>query len=509
MSSSKRCVACLTLKPATREYYHSDGGDRLRPRCKACENARRTGKTIAPPVAEPALKVTQSARYLVTYAQNATPVHAGFWAALRVYAKETGAKLLVIPGRYHNPTSIWSQNAQHSDWWAPDLEEYLFAGRHSVGPNLTIYGDISIQPTAVRPLSGFEVFAGASSAVFGHPRLQLQTIATATRQPRLLFTTGAVTLPNYTDSKAGKRGDAHHVFGAAVIERAGKYFYTRQINAEDDGSFIDLDKRYTPDGVEQAPPALALVCGDIHVEKSEPAVLNATLYAEDSIASVLKPQKIIYHDVLDFEVRNHHTINSFTDRYHRAVGKRENIIENELKRVMTFLESTPKYAEPVVIASNHDEAFDRWLQNTDPRQDPINARLFHKMWAALLDDHANTGVFAPALETYAKLAGHTRTKFVRRNEEYRVADITCGFHGDKGLNGSRGSTQSMAKLGVKTISGHSHQPAILDGAYVTGVVAQLDHGYNLKPSGWLHCSAVVYPNGKRTLLIVIDGKWRL
>ena len=44
-------------------------------------------------------------RYLVTAAQNATPLHDGFWKALQIATTHYEAELLVIPLRYRNPTS--------------------------------------------------------------------------------------------------------------------------------------------------------------------------------------------------------------------------------------------------------------------------------------------------------------------------------------------------------------------------------------------------------------------
>jgi len=50
--------------------------------------------------------IPKSKRYLITGAQNATPVHKGFWSALCVAAKALDAEIIVIPLRYRNPTSL-------------------------------------------------------------------------------------------------------------------------------------------------------------------------------------------------------------------------------------------------------------------------------------------------------------------------------------------------------------------------------------------------------------------
>lgn len=503
---------------ALREERHT-GEPTLR-RTSVKPNVKRTsakpGKTPVPdqPIA---LSVNDSSsRYVITYAQNATPVHEGFLTSLQTYCDQNDATLLVIPGRYKNPTSIFSDKMEHDEWWDESLHPYLFAGRLVLNDNLAIFGDISIQPTATRPLTGFEVFVGKPSAVFGHPKLQLQTVATAQRRyPRLLTTTGACTMPNYTDSKAGKKGHAHHVIGACVIERGdGGLFHMRQIIALDDGSFIDLDREY--DGVmsRQAPRALALVCGDIHVDQSDEAVLGATLFGEDSIASMLRPEKIVLHDVLSFSTRNHHEINNFRSRYERANGDKPDSVREEVKRAVEFIDSIPAFAEAVVIASNHDEAFDRWLNTAEPKQDPVNAKFFHETWTGVLKFQDTTGEWIPAFEllysTMPRDAGLDydipTVKFVRRDESYKVADIYLNFHGDVGLNGSRGSAQTYAKLGIKTITGHSHAPSITDGNMVVGVTGNLDQGYNDLPSNWLNGSAIVYANGCRSLIMVLHGK---
>jgi hypothetical protein len=63
-----------------------------------------------------------------------------------------------------------------------------------------------------------------------------------------MYTTGACTLRNYINRKAGQVATFHHVFGALYVEVAedGKWF-VRQIMADDSGAFYDLDVYYTPD----------------------------------------------------------------------------------------------------------------------------------------------------------------------------------------------------------------------------------------------------------------------
>lgn len=487
--------------------------------CIACFNYKRRklyarmpeqeGRTEPPP--QPLrTKAPKSKTYVITYAQNATPVHPAFLASLLRYCEERKATLLVLPGRYKNPTSIFSQGMASEDWWDTALHPYLFAGRMNLGKNLTVYGDISIQPTADRPLTGFEAFTGVSSAIFGHPKLQLTTVATGHDYPRILTTTGAVTRPNYTNTKAGKKAGFHHILGATVVEQGENLFHLRQINALDDGSFIDLDREYTVDGSNEAKRALALYCGDIHDAHADAEVIDATFTAPSSIVNILRPEKIIYSDVLDFDARNHHTIGDFCDRYARARNERGDSVEEECRSAISFLDDlTPEDAEPVVIASNHDEAFDRWLNEANPKQDPLNAKFYHQMWLAKIDAYEEYSVWIPAFELFYAVHGKNRARFLARDEAYRIGGILVSCHGDEGPNGAIGTRLGFARMGAKTMIGHGHSPGILDGCMQVGVTGKRDQGYNNPMlSSWLNSHGVIYANKKRTLINVIAGSWR-
>ena len=356
-----------------------------------------------------------------------------------------------------------------------------------------------------------EVFTGKSSAIFGHPKIQLNTVATNSRKSRLMTTTGSITILNYTSSKAGKKAGAHHVFGATNVKLdKNDGVHIRQINADKEtGHFTDLNWIYTPTGKEPAPPAEALILGDVHANNVEETALEASF----EMIKELGCKRAIYHDLLDFDVRNHHTINDFRDRYERVVSPENNmdIVESELKETLRVLENTPECAEPVVVQANHDEAFDKWLDTANPKLDPINSLLYHKMWVAKLEEYNATGKWNTAFNLYYKMSGLDRAKFIDREENYSIMGIECGYHGDKGINGSRGSPNAYTKLGVKTVVGHRHTPSIRDGCYTVGVIGKLDQGYNDLPSSWAHANCVIYASGKRSLLFIQpdSGRWRI
>lgn len=455
-------------------------------------------------------------RFVITSAQNGTPVHAGFVKALETYCEHNSAELLCIPLRYKNPTSRWTDSQANEEIWAPEVARYMWNQRKKLNANLVLLGDIKVQPTAVSPLTGFEGLTHGESAILGHTKLQLLTVPTPqSRMPKILTTTGACTVRNYTDSRAGKLGEFHHTLGAAVVEMQGKKFHLRQINAaKDTGVFIDLGKWYGIDwmksGVDTAPPAEGIAFGDVHVDWTDPGVERAT-FGKGGILDVLKPKRIFWHDLLDgYAVNPHHLGNPFNAIAKRMTGK--HLIHDEVLRAIDYVRThTPAGVESVVVASNHDDFLRRWILSNDWRSDPANARFYLETAMAMFDGTkmGPGGAEYPSPFAYWLRKLLPEARVLGANESYALGDIEMGMHGDRGPNGARGSRKNLRRIGVKSIIGHSHSPGIDEGCYQTGTSTRLRLEYNSGPSSWLNTHCVVYANGKRSLINVIEGEWRL
>jgi len=103
-----------------------------------------------------------------------------------------------------------------------------------------------------------------------------------------------------------------------------------------------------------------------------------------------------------------------------------------------------------------------------------------------------------------------RITFLARDESFRIHGIELCLHGDRGLNGARGSAKSLSKIGAKIVIGHSHTPCIEKGAYQVGTSTRLNLEYNRDgPSSWLNTHCIIYKNGKRALINIINGRWRI
>lgn len=522
-STNKTCPKCK------RKTLRSDGktpGGKRRWSCREGSGDRRTCYTTTNPDApfrdqagneregdkNPQFRRALGGikRFVITSAQNATPIHDGFFGSLRTYCDFHDAELVVIPLRYKNPTSRWSQSQENSETWDPVLAPYLYNQRKKLNENLMLVGDVKTVPTATKPLSGFESITGSSSAIFGHTKLQMTTIATPSdRYPKILATTGAVTVKNYTDSKAGKKGEFHHALAAVVVEIVGKKFFIRHVNAMPDGTFIDLEYEYSPAGVADAGRALALVLGDTHRATMDKSVEHVTFHDKTGIVETLDPQQLVFHDLHDGVSTNHHTKKDPFAQVAKRVSLLHLVKEEVMEDVM-WLARVCQGRSGVLVASNHDDFLARWLREQDWRFDPDNSEFYLETALHLVKEiKAGNSTPHPFIYWVDKLKGNSPITCLKRDESFMLGGVELSLHGDQGPNGTRGSRENLRRIGVKSIVGHSHSPGIEEGCYQAGTSTPLRVDYNRGPSSWLQAHVVLYANGKRAILPIIDGKWRM
>jgi hypothetical protein len=463
-------------------------------------------------------KLRKATRFVITAAQNATPVHEEFFKSLLTYCRVNSAQLVVVPYRYRNPTSRWTEEQEGDDWWAPELEPYIYNRRYDIDRHLMLLGDIMTQPTAIRPLQGYEAISGKRSAIIAHPKLELLCVPTPqSRLPKIMTTTGAVTIRNYIPAKAGKKGEFHHTFGAAVVELEGGKFHLRQINAMNDGSFMEiaggsLTTEYRGDQVESGIPLEALNMGDTHEEFISPEVVSAT-FGRSGIVPTLKPKIHIWHDLHDFYRRNHHHRGDPFVGIAKQRGQMEDV-EQGLRQTFAFLDKhTPAGVLSVVVKSNHPNALARWVKESDWRSDPVNASFYLRTALAMTEAAKMTAIGYQTIDPFAYwgkqwLKAGERVRFLDEDESFLVKGIECTYHGHYGSNGARGSISGFGRIGVKTIIGHGHSPGIRDGVYQNGTSTPLRLEYNKGPGSWLNTHTGIYRNGKRVLFNMIDGEWR-
>lgn len=445
-------------------------------------------------------------RFIITWAQNNTPVHSGLLKNIESYADYIGADIHVIAGRYKNPTSMWSQTQQQEETWDKSLVPYLDANRHDIHKYVSILSDIKIQPTAVNPMTGLQALSGINSCIFGSPKVQMEMIPVLEHsKPKMMLTTGALTKKNYTDSKAGKKGEFHHTFGFVVVEiKDEDIFFVRQVTADDKtGSFSDLYFRVENGEVRKINQVEAIVLGDLHCGHHDDDVLKTTF----SFMRDISPKHVILHDVFDGDSISHHQMKDPFVQYGKEV-KGTNDLGKEIDEMMGVLDNFKEFKKVVIVRSNHDDFVDRWLKNEDWKKQPTfkNAPLYMDLSARLLRQYAKD---EEVMGVIPELIKEKFPNFITlgRSESYMVKNWELGQHGDIGSNGSRGSLMQFRQLNTKIVVGHYHSPGRKDGAIAVGTSTRLRVGYNKGASSWLQSHVIIHTDGRAQHINFINSEF--
>ena len=395
--------------------------------------------------------------YFFTYEQNETPLHENFYENILSYKKYLNAELGVILGRFKNPTSLFPERKNEN--WNERTRPYWSSTRHDIHPFLTVLADVKISPTAKYPLTSKQGLSQGKSVIVGHPKLHLKTEPTLNGYAnKIVLTTGAITMPNYTDSERGKIAENSHKFGFVIVEiRDEKIFHIRQVEADKDGNFIDLIHEVKDQQISIVDYAEGLVCGDSHGNQVIPEIDKAN----DEICERFNIKKLVMHDVIDGESCNNHILKDPIQQYER-LQKGKHLIENELTELENWLEPKLKYGI-IIPAANHNDRFDRILQQ-DWRKDIPNSLFYFKYTTAVMEGKAEKGVVAYYL--HKKFGDKIIT--LSTQDSCIIGKYECALHGDHGTNGSRGSNTGFRNLDIPMIKAHDHSTYRADDLFGVG-----------------------------------------
>ena len=459
--------------------------------------------------------------YILTSAQNNTPVHTRLWDNLLAYAEARCARVMVARYAY-NVAAFAAREAKPGAApndryaFAPEIQPFVNDAHVAITPSLHWCGEINILPTAERPLTGFENYTGRASGIYPHAKQVMESIATppGTSGVKLNYTTGTVTLRNYIQRKAGLKAEPFHAYGALIaeVDESGRWF-VRQLRASEDGSFQDLDFYVDNGVVTRGVRVEAIQWGDTHVAQLDP-VVRATNWQPGGILDVLRPHYQFQHDVLDFEAQNHHDLKDPHAIYSKYIRGRADV-GRELKELAVFLR-TEQYrpsCQTIVVGSNHDAALLRWLREAEFRHDPQNARTFlalqYKVYTAMAEGRADFHLLRSLMY---EMGVPKDVQFLHDDDSFVICrpggGVECGLHGHAGINGSRGSPVQFAKLGRRVNTGHTHSASIIGDCFTAGTSSILRPAYARGPSSWTHSHIVTYRSGCRAIITLRDGFWR-
>jgi len=419
---------------------------------------------------------------LTSYIPN-SEIDTHFLKALRKYAEFTNATLRV---------PICKPNYVKDVDEELHIESLKFLGKN-VLPQETLKFNDNLFITDYResinvidPLSGMESIASSlGSMIIPYPRHRFKTIPRMLREghlPRALWCTGV-------------RMARHHKIGAIIIEvENDEIFHIRQITWNGRG-FFDLQYYVTPSSVKGGYSAVSISMGDDHAVFQNAEVMNQT----EKVIEYFRPKYIFRHDTFDACTVTHHTEGkSITKALINMSLEEEGIItSNSIQR---FCDLFP-FAKQFMVASNHPEHLDRYLDEARYKEDTKNHILALELaWKKA----SGFNVVEYLLKKYNKLQNVT---FLDRKKSIKVLGTEFGDHGDEGANGSRGTpVEKGIVYGGKCVTGHTHSPEIgVYSNFVNGTSTNLSLGYT-KDSGsssWLNTHTIQYKDGSLTHIHII------
>lgn len=458
--------------------------------------------------------------FVFTSAQANTILNDNFWASLMALVEDRQAQLHISRFTYNKQrfgkNSVKPGSYDDSDseeiWFDPRIAPYVSDEQIQIAEDLIWCGELNIIPTRADPISGFENYGRGDSVIIPHTRMAMKSVPVMKHSCfRFCYTTGTVTARNYIEKAAGQKASLHHVYGALLVEvdDDGEW-WSRQINSDEEGTIYDLTDMFTCDGsVHRALPVEAITHGDLHGNKIDQDVLSS-MTRIGGIIDYLRPRHQIFHDTVDFQPRNHHNINDPHFRHQMSAEGIESVKEEFDFTAGVLTQFMRTYSQQWLVTSNHDQAIECWLKNTDGFHDPVNHMFWLEMNLYCANRRKEGLLPKPFAEAIGTALRRDRQHFhvIHEDDSLIIAGIENGLHGHLGPNGARGNPKNLRSVG-KANTGHTHSAGIVDGVYTAGVFANLDMGYNKGMSSWSHSFIVTYPNGKRTILTIKNGKaWR-
>lgn len=458
--------------------------------------------------------VGKHGRFVITTAVAGGKVHKKGYEALKSYCKKNNALLLVLPVK--DPASNFSSsNASISSWeldpiFANNGDTVVFSDL-ALNDNLYVSG-IKIGAKQVDPVTGLRRLAHDRSFIFASPKMRLEVVPNSNNKlPHVLMSTGAITIPDYETElflsmRTAYLANFDHKLGAIVVELDDKnphrYFF-RQLQIEPKtGRFVDLGDYYHPDGQVTKLPAEAFSLGDIHFGEEDEEAMKVW----KEVVDLVKPKKLILHDIFSGRSVSHWMMNKVISKAIHAAKGHTNLAK-ELELTAMGLEALSTWTEEgnVIIKSNHDDFLPRYLEEGRFLKDHENFFTANELIAEMRrgKDCVRVGV-----EKFMNDKFKEKNLWLKRDQDYKVADIECGVHGDKGPNGSRGSLRSLEQAYGACVVAHSHTPGILRDAWQNGTSTKLQLEYNDGASSWMHSSTLIYPNCARQMIHSIFGAWR-
>lgn len=438
-------------------------------------------------------RLKKSKYYLISSAQNSTPVFGNLLKNMEALATHLNGEIGIIASRYRNPT-LYDEGLKEN-YWDESIEDYLIASRMELFKGFVVGADVRIPFTTNLPINNARRIVKDYTMVVGHPKQDFESLPNLDKQlKRFIYTTGSITLPyNYSDTMAGKVGSTNHKNGfllVEVLDRAeGKYSIVN-VEADTDGNFMTPDFKVEFGTVVKDENLVdAVVLGDLHVGFTNDEAVKKSYRKVQKYS----PKYVVLHDVLSAETVHRYNIN---DPFKAFKFLEQGLtIEKELEQSIKEINKIREMCGVVVIPSaNHHFILENWVKNFSWKSSLVNAKTYFKISSMLLNNEVDEkGIFARIIDVEEM----SNVETLSYNESYRVNGVELSQHGDKGVNGSRANLRQYERTGIPHIVAHSHSPAKLGDVLCVGTLSKERMGYNVGYSTWRdNIIGLVLKNGK-------------
>jgi hypothetical protein len=349
-----------------------------------------------------------------------------------------------------------------------------------------------------------------SLSFIASPKQKLTPLANMQGQPGYAFSTGAITVADYTTEMYMSNGTAYvaeitHNMGAGIVQIIGKNRYKfNNVEFDLDGSFALDGSLYMPDGSCGEIDTDYLFLGDLHCAEIDRAALDEVCVA----VAESKPAEIFVQDAFSGVSINPFDTRSPMKQFHnKQVSKSlsDEILDmhNIFSRLNAICDSTIQ-----VVHSNHHLFLQMYIDSGRYAKEVTNFEIGHKLaWIRMQDPEADLleaayKLVVPESEQLKALVFNGPRVSIKRH------GVECGVHGHKGAQGKKSpNIQTLrAELGHCN-AGHGHCSEIHDGAFRVGT---MEHIWDKAPAYardgadlWSQSFVRGYSNGKRQLVHIV------
>jgi len=397
-------------------------------------------------------------------------------------------------------------------------------------------------PKNIDPFTGLQrlVVQLGQSIILPSPKAMRKRVPHLNNEqdPLDMISTGSITNPEYKTSlpvqqRTSNIAELDHVIGAIVLQKdhgggglipfGGKprYHIRRLDYLQDFDLMTDLNVAYHKDGtVKTDIKTDTIILGDTHVDQTDPQAAQAL--AKSLVE--LNPKYIVLHDLFDGKSVNPHAKGNALEIIRMAEAGRLNIRE-EINRNRIFIESLARLLPNTTILipdANHNIWLQRYLQDAENvKLDRINGAYLSELLNAVNNMGRDALEYAistikndkdgfaeweePMRRRVVFMGMHTRMKM---GPDSRMTEV--GQHGHAGVNGMRGSANSMALMSAQIAAGHTHSPMYSKYYTNVGTNTLLNMGYNgAGASNWGVAFGRISEYGDMQLVLFdkTSGRW--